>query len=115
MWRVLGWRVLAPVTEQSGSAGPDCRPACVSWSSILLGNAPKPDFGPPFSCGGLLVGAHQGAVEHQILVLAIRCERLEDPFPNARFGPAREALVERLPLAVALGQVVPMGTRPQHP
>jgi hypothetical protein len=57
------------------------------------------------------MGAHQSAVEHQILVLAICREHLEDPFPD----PACEALVQRLPLAVALGQIVPMGTRPQHP
>src|SRR5215475_12155756 len=36
-----------------------------------LGNAPVPEFWPPFSASGLLVDTNQSGVEHQVIVVAI--------------------------------------------
>jgi len=88
---------------------------CGFWWSILLGIAPEPDCGPPFSGRRLLVGAHQRRVEHEILVVAIGDQDLEDTLPNAALGPAREAGVDAFPLAVPLRQVMPVRAGAQHP
>jgi hypothetical protein len=69
----------------------------------------------PFSAGGLLVDAHQGGVEHQILVVGIGGQRIKYPLPHPSLGPAGETFVCGLPLAVPIGQVLPPGTGSQHP
>lgn len=61
------------------------------------------------------MGANQSGVEHEILVLAIGGQNLEDPLPYAGLGPAREAGMDGLPLAVSFRQIVPVGTRAQNP
>jgi len=48
--------------------------------------------------------ADQGAVEHQVGVVAILDQLGEHPLPDTGLGPAGEAGVDALPLAVALGR-----------
>ena len=76
-----------------------------TWWLIHLWSAPKPDFGPPFSGRRLLVGAHQGAIEHETVVIGVRGQGGEYAFPDAGLGPARETLARGLPFAIALGQI----------
>lgn len=45
----------------------------------------------PFSAGRLLMSANDRAVDHQISVVAIGGQSLEDPFPDAGMAPAAEA------------------------
>ena len=59
--------------------------------------------------------AHDGAIEHQVTVVAILCQRCEDPLPYPGVRPPAEALMYRLPLAIALRQVTPVRARPKHP
>src|SRR5262249_49476995 len=96
-----------------------CPRADGSWSSIHLGNAPEPRPLPPFgttlSGGRLLVGSDEGSVEHQVLVPRVAGQLGKNPLPDARLRPAREALVHALPLAVPLGQFVPLCPGSQDP
>src|SRR5690606_4783415 len=80
--------------------------------------APEPD--PPFLAatfagGCLLMRSHEARVETDIVVGGVVDEVGEDAFPHAGLGPPREALVDGLPSAIALRQVVPVRARPQHP
>lgn len=61
------------------------------------------------------MGAHKAGVEADIVVVGIVDELGEDALPNAGLGPSCEALVRRLVLAVALGQVVPVRARAKYP
>ncbi len=61
-----------------------------SWWLVHLRSAPKPD--PASSGRRLLVGTHQSAIEHEIVVVGVRAQGGEDSFPDAGLGPAREAL-----------------------
>jgi hypothetical protein len=82
---------------------------------VELANPPRERFWSPLSGRGLLVRADQGGVEHQILILAILGENLEDALPGAVLGPACEAGMHALPLAVSRRQVMPMRAGTQHP
>jgi hypothetical protein len=66
-------------------------------------------LGPPFSAGCLLVGSNDGAVDHQVLIVAVGGERGEHVLPHAGMTPAAEAAMYCLPLAVALRQIAPVG------
>lgn len=61
------------------------------------------------------MGANDRAVDHQILVVAVRRQCLEHPLPYAGMAPAAETLMHRLPFAVAFRQVAPVGARTQDP
>lgn len=61
------------------------------------------------------MGANDRAVDHQILVVAVCCQRLEHPLPYAGMAPAAETLMHRLPFAIALRQVAPMCAGAQNP
>src|SRR5215470_9361973 len=106
--------------DATRSGRPSAWRADGSWSSIHLGNAPKPrrrhpPFGATFTGGGLLVGSDESGVEHQVLVIRIAGELGKNPLPDARLCPAREALVHALPFAISLGQFVPLCPGSQHP
>jgi hypothetical protein len=58
--------------------------------------------------------AHDGAIEHQVTVVAILRQRREDPLPHPGVRPPAEALMHRLPSAIALRQVTPVRARPKH-
>jgi hypothetical protein len=68
----------------------------------------------PFSARRLLVRANDGAVDHQILVVAIG-QSSEQALPDASMAPVAEAPMHRFPLAVPLRQVAPACVRPQNP
>jgi hypothetical protein len=36
------------------------------------------------------MGTHNGAVDHRIFVVGIRCEMLENPLPDTALGPTAE-------------------------
>ena len=61
------------------------------------------------------MGSDQRGIDHQILVLVIAYQLLEDPLPDPRPGSAHETLVHALVLSVALRQVAPPRTAAQHP
>lgn len=77
-----------------------CQRVCGSWSSVHLGNAPAPYPRPRLSSRCRSAGGKNAAVDHQILVFAVRCQRFEHPSPHAGMPPAAEAPVHRLSLAV---------------
>jgi hypothetical protein len=59
------------------------------------------------------MGAHDGAVDHRILVVGIGREMLKDALPDARFGPAAEAAMHRHAIAKALWQIPPRHAGPE--
>ena len=63
----------------------------------------------------VLVSAEQGRVEHEIRVVAVLDQRGKHLVPNGGLGPSGEALLQRLPLAVALRKVAPVRGVAQHP
>src|SRR5205085_8853637 len=89
----------------------DCRarrPRRGSWCSIRRANARSP--GPRrlfFRAGAVLMGAHDGAIDHRIFVVGIGRELLEDALPDTGFGPAGEAPVHVVPVAEPLWQIAP--------
>jgi hypothetical protein len=68
----------------------------IAWSS--------PAF---FRAGAVLMGAHDGAVNHCIFVVGVRRKKLKDLLPGSGFGPSAEALVHVLPGAEAFRQIAP--------
>jgi hypothetical protein len=50
----------------------------------------------------MLMGAHNGAVDHRIFVVGIGREVMEHPEPHARSGPAAETAVDIDRIAKAL-------------
>jgi len=55
----------------------------------------------------VLVGAHDGAVDHRIFIVGIDREMLKDPLPDTCFGPSAEACVHLLPITEPFRQVSP--------
>jgi hypothetical protein len=66
--------------------------------------------------GAVLVSAHDGGVDHHVLVGVIAGQEPENPLENAALGPSVEALIDDLPVAKALGQVAPRdaGAKPEQ-
>ena len=48
--------------------------------------------------GAMLVSAHDGGVDHHVLVIVIAGQELENPLENAALGPSVEALIDDLPI-----------------
>ena len=71
----------------------------IAWSS--------PAF---FGARAVLMGAHDGTVDHRVFVIGIHGQVAEKPFPNARLGPSAEATMHVLPIPEALRQVTPRNT-----
>jgi hypothetical protein len=59
----------------------------------------------------MLVSAHDGGVDHHVLVIVIARQFLENTFKNATFGPSVEALIDDLPITEALGEITPGNAR----
>ena len=55
----------------------------------------------------MLMSAHDGGVNHHVLVVVIAGQEPENPLENATLGPSVEALIDDLPVAKALGQIAP--------
>jgi hypothetical protein len=82
----------------------------------LLDSAPERSPKPFFSRRrSLLVSANDAGIDHDVPVLTILQQVSEDPVPDARCRPSREALVRRLVLAIALRHVSPAHPGAQHP
>ena len=69
-----------------------------------------------FGAGAMLVSAHDGGVNHHVLVVVIAGQEPENPLENAALGPSVEALIDDLPVAKALGQIAPRdaGAKPEE-
>jgi hypothetical protein len=61
------------------------------------------------------MGPHDGAVDHQVLIVAIGRQRVENPLPDAGIAPAAEAAMDCLPFAVAFRQCAPERSIHKHP
>ena len=53
------------------------------------------------------MSAHDGGVNHHVLIVVIAGQKPENPLENAALGPSVEALIDDLPVAKALGQIAP--------
>ena len=62
-----------------------------------------------------MMGAYKARVETDIVVPGIIDKVGEDALPHTGLRPSCEALVSGLPFAVALGKIMPMRARAQHP
>jgi len=64
----------------------------------------------------MLVSAHDGGVDHHVFAVVIAGQEFENPLENAALGPSVEALIDDLPVAVALGQIPPRdaGSKPEE-
>ena len=71
----------------------------IAWSVPLFGGA-----------GAMLMGAHDGGVDHRIFVVGIRRQMLEHLRPNPRLGPSAEATMHLDAIAETLRQVTPRNT-----
>ena len=58
----------------------------------------------------MLMGAHDGGVDHRIFVVGIRRQMLEHLLPNPRLGPSAEATMHLDAIAETLRQVTPRNT-----
>jgi hypothetical protein len=59
----------------------------------------------------VLMGAHDGAVDHGVLIVRVSPQILEHPLPHAVLGPAREAGMDLDRIAKALRQIAPRDAR----
>jgi hypothetical protein len=59
----------------------------------------------------VLVGPHNGAIDHGVFVVRIGSQRLENPLPHATFRPARVPGVDLLPIAEPFRQIPPRNAR----
>ena len=60
-----------------------------------------------FGRRAMLVSAHDGGVNHHVLVVVIAGQEPENSLENAALGPPVEALIDDLPVAKARGQIAP--------
>src|SRR5437763_657336 len=59
----------------------------------------------------MLVGAHDGSVDHHVFVVVIACQQLENAFENSALRPTIEALVDDGPIAETLRKITPRNVR----
>jgi hypothetical protein len=80
-----------------------------AWTLVenLLESGPEHWIGAPFPTGGILVRPCDRCVEQAASWINPYLQRLEDAFPVARLGPVGEAVVDGLPVSVAVGQIPP--------
>ncbi len=57
--------------------------------------------------GTVLMGPHNGAVDHRVFVVEVGGKMLKHPLPDTGFGPTAEASVDVLPVAEAFRQIAP--------
>jgi hypothetical protein len=55
----------------------------------------------------VLVSAHDGGVDHHVLVVVIARQHLENALENAILCPPAETLMDDLPIPEALGKITP--------
>ena len=59
----------------------------------------------------MLMGSHNGGVDHHVLIVVIGSQVFEYPLENAALTPAPQPFVGVLPVAEALGKVTPGDAR----
>ena len=59
----------------------------------------------------MLMGAHDGRIEHHVFVVAIFRQYLENTFKNAAFAPAAEPPVNVLPITKSRRKIAPRNAR----
>ena len=72
---------------------------------------------PFFSCpGAMLVGAHNGGVQHHVFVIVVARQQLESALENAALRPSIEALVDDVPIPETLRKIAPRnaGAKPEQ-
>ena len=82
----------------------------VAWILVLNPPRLRPRAcfcGSPFCTSAVLVGAHDGRIDHRVLVVRILRQGLEHPLPYAAATPARVARMHDAEIAKALGQIPP--------
>src|ERR1700722_19191069 len=101
--------------RRSGRSRADCRahrPVYGSWCSVRRASARSP--GPRrlfLGAGAMLMGAHNGAVDHRIFVVGVCCEILEHPLPDTAFGPTAEPPMHLNSVTEPLRQIAPRHPR----
>ena len=60
-----------------------------------------------FRASAVLVGTHNGIIQHRTLVISVGSDILKDPLPDSRLRPAAEPTVHVLPIAETGWQVTP--------
>jgi hypothetical protein len=55
----------------------------------------------------MLMGAHNGAVDHGVFIVCVGREMLENPLPHTGLCPTAEPAMHILPITEALRQVTP--------
>jgi hypothetical protein len=63
----------------------------------------------------MLVGADRGAIEHDVLEIAVLADRFEHPIPNAFGSPTRKARKCAMPIAQFWRQITPRRTGSANP
>jgi len=95
------------------------RPLASRWILVLSPPRERPralSSEPLFAARGrLLMGSHDGRIQHQVRILTVRNQIGKQTVPNPRLGPAHESLVHALVLAIPLRHVRPAHPRAHHP
>ena len=65
-----------------------------------------------FGARAMLMGPHNGAVDHRVFVVGIRGKILKHPLPDARLRPTAEAPMYLDPVAEPLRKIAPRHARP---
>ena len=53
--------------------------------------------------GAVLMGAHNGGVDHHVFIVVIAGQQFEDALENPTLRPPAETLMDRFPIAKPLG------------
>ena len=64
----------------------------------------------------MLVGAHNGGVQHHVFVIVVARQQLESALENAALRPSIEALVDDVPIPETLRKIAPRnaGAKPEQ-
>jgi hypothetical protein len=60
----------------------------------------------------MLVGAHNGGIDHHVFVVGIARQQLENTLENPTLGPPAEALVDDFPIPETRRKITPGDARP---
>jgi len=55
--------------------------------------------------------AHDGGVDHHVLIVVITRQLLENALENSTLGPSVETLIDDVPITEPLGQITPRNAR----
>ncbi len=81
-----------------------------AWILVLSPPRDRPIAGPRrlfFGAGAMLVGAHNGAVDHRVFIVGVCGEMLKHQLPYTALGPTAEPQVDLCPVAEPLRQIAP--------